>query len=66
MEVTPRSRMPHGTMWPNMVRSGDTFSANPCRVRPRATRTPIAAILAAAPSGWPPSSPSSWSTQTPV
>ena len=45
--------MPHGTMWSNMARSGSTLSANPWRVRPPATLTPIAAIF---------SSP----TQTPV
>ena len=32
-------------MWSNIVRSGSTLSANPWRVRPRATRTPIAAIF---------------------
>ena len=45
IDVTPRSRMPHGTMWSNIVRSGSTLSAKPCRVRPCATRTPIAAIF---------------------
>ena len=37
--------MPHGTMWPNIERSGSTFSAKPCIVRPRVSRTPMAAIL---------------------
>ena len=37
--------MPHGTMWPNIARSGSTLSANPWRVRPRATRTPTAATF---------------------
>ena len=45
IDVTPLSRMPHGTMWPNIERSGSTLSANPCRVRPRATLTPIAPIF---------------------
>ena len=44
-EVTPRSRIPHGTMWPNIVRSGSTLSAKPWRVRPCATFTPMAAIF---------------------
>ena len=29
IEVTARSRMPHGTMWSNIERSGSTFSAKP-------------------------------------
>ena len=29
IDVTPRSRMPHGTMWSNIARSGSTLSANP-------------------------------------
>ena len=29
IDVTPRSRMPHGTMCSNIERSGSTFSANP-------------------------------------
>ena len=35
-EVTPRSVSPQGTMWPNMTRSGSTFSAKPCIVPPAA------------------------------
>ena len=51
-EVTPRSAMPHGTMCPNMARSGLTLSATPWRVRRRpepvrSVRTPTAAILRA-------------------
>ena len=51
-EVTPRSAMPHGTMWPNMARSVVTFSATPWSVRRRPgpvrrVRTPMAAILRA-------------------
>ncbi len=30
IDVTPRSRMPHGTMWSNIARSGSTLSAKPC------------------------------------
>ena len=45
IDVTALSGMPHGTMWPNMARSGRTLSANPCIVRPRVMRTPMAAIL---------------------
>ena len=44
--------MPHGTMWPNMARSGVTLSATPWSVRRRpgplrSVRTPTAAILRA-------------------
>ena len=51
-EVTPRSAMPHGTMWPNMARSVLTLSATPWRVRRRpgpvrSVRMPTAAILRA-------------------
>ena len=34
-EVTPRSAIPHGTMWPNMARSVVTLRATPCSVRRR-------------------------------
>ena len=44
-EVTGRSAIPHGTMWPNMARSQWTLSAKPWVVRPRDVRTPTAAIL---------------------
>ena len=44
-DVTDRSAMPHGTMWENIARSASTFSAKPCIVRPRDTRTPTAQIL---------------------
>ena len=44
-EVTALSGMPHGTMCPNIARSGWTLSARPCKVRPRLMRTPMAAIL---------------------
>ena len=33
-EVTRQPRMPHGTMWSNIVRSGATLSAKPCIERP--------------------------------
>ena len=57
MEVTPRSVRPHGTMWPNIERSGSTFNAKPCIDRPRLILTPMAQIfLGRGPSG---------STQTP-
>ena len=51
-DVTPRSAMPHGTMWPNMARSVVTLSATPWSVRrrpgpARRVRTPMAAILRA-------------------
>ena len=49
-EVTPRSAIPQGTMWPNMPRSVVTLSATPCSVRrrpgpTRRVRTPMAATL---------------------
>jgi hypothetical protein len=34
-EVTSLSSMPHGTIWPNMARSGCTLRAKPCMVRCR-------------------------------
>ena len=46
-EVTGLPAMPHGTMWPNIARSGATFRAKPCMVRPRDSRTPMAQILRA-------------------
>ena len=47
--VTPYSRMPQGTMPPKWPRSGSTFSATPCQLTQRVTRTPMAPILASAP-----------------
>ena len=49
-DVTPRSAIPHGTMWSNIERSVVTLMATPCRVRrrpgpTRLARTPMAAIL---------------------
>ena len=51
IDVTPRSRMPQGTMWPNIVRSGSTLRAKPCIVRPFETFTPMAAIFSTVPDG---------------
>jgi hypothetical protein len=46
MDVTPWSRIPHGTMASKNPRSVPTFSAKPCEViHPLETRTPMAAIL---------------------
>ena len=46
------SLSPQGTMWPNMERSGATFSAKPCIDRPRSILTPMAQIfLGSGPSG---------------
>src|SRR5208282_3440327 len=39
--VTPCSRMPQGTMPEKCERSGFTFSASPCQLTQRLTRTPI-------------------------
>jgi hypothetical protein len=49
IEVTPASRMPHGTMRSNAARSQSALMANPCSVTPRATRIPIAATLRSGP-----------------
>ena len=48
-EVTPASRIPHGTIRSNQVLSGSQFRAKPCIVTPLATRIPIAAILRSSP-----------------
>jgi lipoic acid synthetase len=46
IDVTDASASPHGTMCSKYDRSVFTFSAKPCVVTPRETRTPIAAIFA--------------------
>ena len=44
-DVMGWSAIPHGTMWSNMARSVVTLRPKPWVVRPRAVRTPMAAIL---------------------
>ena len=58
-DVTPASRMPHGTIVSYADRSQSQLRAKPCRVTPRATRIPIAATLRSGPR-------SSAGTQTPL
>lgn len=58
-EVTPASRIPHGTIWSKAPRSQSQLMENPCRVTPRATRMPRAATFRAGPR-------SSCATQTPL
>ncbi len=48
-DVTPASAMPHGTIAENARRSQSQFSAKPCSVVARDTRTPIAPTLRAGP-----------------
>ena len=44
-EVIGYSAMPHGTMWSNHERSVVMLSPKPWVLRPRAVRTPMAAIF---------------------
>jgi len=48
-DVTPASRMPHGTIRSYALKSGPALRAKPCSVTPPCTRTPIAAILRSGP-----------------
>ena len=43
-EVTPASRMPHGTIRSNSRRSALQFNSRPCIVTPCCTRMPMAAM----------------------
>ena len=66
--VTGKPGSPHGTIPPKCDRSGATFTAKPCSVIQRRTRTPIAPIFASRPPAMVqmPTRPATLNASTPI